>query len=131
MRWFFHILTGDLAAVICLSRSGKAVVREQYPKARRLPIYVVPHGHYWGCYPDDIARQEAEAETAARRGQELVLLFIGQLRRYKNVIRLIECFRAAAEPDWRLVIAGDPRDEALTKEIVELASACNQITPVL
>ena len=130
VRWFFHILTGNLSAVICLSPSGKAVVREQYPKARGLPIYVVPHGHYWGCYPDDISRQEAR-QRLQLGANELVLLFIGQLRRYKNVIRLIECFRAAAEPDWRLVIAGDPRDEALTKEIVELASACNQITPVL
>jgi beta-1,4-mannosyltransferase len=104
-RWFFGLLTGNLAAVICLSRSAKALFRQRYPQTRHFPVYIVPHGHYRGCYPDAISRQEARQKLGLG-GAELVFLFIGQLRRYKNVIRLIECFRDGARPHWRLIIAG-------------------------
>ena len=129
-RWFFGILTANLAAVICLSRSAKALLRQQYPAIRDIPVYVVPHGHYRGCYPDVISRQEARRKLGLG-AEELVFLFIGQLRRYKNVIQLIECFRDGARQDWRLVIAGEPRDAALGGEVAALASACNQIVPIL
>ena len=128
--WFFAMLTANLAAVICLSRSAQGLLRQQYPRTREIPVYVVPHGHFGGCYPDAISRPEARQKLELG-SEELVFLFIGQLRRYKNVIRLIECFRDAAHQDWRLVVAGEPRDTKLEAEVAALASTCSQVTLLL
>lgn len=129
-RWFFHMLTANLAAVICLSRSAKALVREKYRALRLVPAYVIRHGHYRGCYPDVISRRGARQELSLGE-EDFVLLFIGQLRRYKNLIRLVECFRDGALEDWRLVIAGEPRDATLGTAIATQAASCRQIIPVL
>jgi beta-1,4-mannosyltransferase len=127
-QWLFGILATNLAAVVCFSRSARALLLQEHRGMRHLPVYVVPHGNHCGCYPDVISRQEARHRLGIR-SEDFVVLFIGQLRRYNNVVRLMESFRAAARPDWRLVVAGDPRDAGLEAEVAALASTCSQIIP--
>ena len=111
---FFGPLTANLAAVICFSRSAKALLRRRYTRVRDIPVYIVPNGHYRGCYQDVISREARQ--KLGLGGEELVFLFIGQLRRHhKNEIRLIECLRDGARQDWRLAIAGEPRDAATSR----------------
>ena len=88
----------------------RVIVHSQYARrrlTRRLPglekVVVIPHGHYIGAFPEPTA-------NAARRpgGGPFTFLCFGQIRPYKQLPELIRAFRALAEADVRLVIAGKP-----------------------
>jgi glycosyltransferase involved in cell wall biosynthesis len=51
-----------------------------------------------------------------------LLLTLGQVRRYKNLPQLIACFRAVAGDDWRLVIAGEPREHGIREAVAQAAA---------
>ncbi|MFZ9880525.1 MAG: glycosyltransferase [Phycisphaerales bacterium] len=78
-------------------------------------LHVVPHGNYAGCYSPSRGREEQRARLGVR-SHETLFAFVGQVRRYKNVVELVESFRRAASNDARLLIAGKPRDKALDAE---------------
>ncbi|MEZ5670225.1 MAG: glycosyltransferase family 4 protein [Alphaproteobacteria bacterium] len=71
-----------------------------------LPIRVVEHPSYEGCYPApadrDLARRQLGIDG---RPDETLFLFVGNVRRYKGVARLLEAAARIAEP-CRFVIAG-------------------------
>jgi GT2 family glycosyltransferase/glycosyltransferase involved in cell wall biosynthesis len=68
------------------------------------------HGHYIGVYQEKIEKKDARAQLGLPIHSQ-VLLFVGQIRRYKGVEDLIEAFKEIPE-DIRhnaiLVIAGQP-----------------------
>jgi beta-1,4-mannosyltransferase len=107
-----------------LVRSARLVVhaeaaRGAIPGGRR-PAAVVPHGHYIGCYPDDVPA------AGARHGLGLaptdrVFVCFGQLRAYKGVGALLEAFAGLPEPRLRLVIAGRPATDADAQSVLAAA----------
>jgi glycosyltransferase involved in cell wall biosynthesis len=72
---------------------------------RRDGVHVIPHGHFIDVYPNTIDR------TTARRRLGLpdaafVYLFLGHIRPYKGVERLLDAFSALPGANLRLVVAG-------------------------
>ncbi|MEM7222918.1 MAG: glycosyltransferase [Pseudomonadota bacterium] len=110
----------------CLSEGGRQQALARWPALASLPGTVVPHGHYRGAYPDTIDRAEARARLGLA-AEARVALFLGQIRRYKNLPRLIEAFRALEDPEAVLIIAGEPRASALRTAIEEAASGDRRI----
>ncbi|HYH81582.1 MAG TPA: glycosyltransferase [Longimicrobium sp.] len=90
----------------------------------RLPparFRTLPMGSYEAVYPDTVT--DADARAALGIGaDERVVLYFGALRPYKGVEELIDAFRAAAAPHWRLVVAGSPRGEAYVASLHERAA---------
>ncbi len=82
-------------------------------------VTVIPHGHY----RDWFAQAPAASPTPHTLG------FVGLIRRYKGVEGLIDAFRqtAAAHPELRLCIAGNPTSAGLRAEIEEDAAADSRI----
>jgi beta-1,4-mannosyltransferase len=120
-RRFWPAFTRRLDGYIALSESGRAAALERFDCLKRIPGYVIPHGHYRGEYPDDSnenARAALGIEAAAR-----VILFFGQVRLYKNLPELIRAFRAMPDEHVVLCIAGRPKTEALGREIQSLAAS--------
>jgi glycosyltransferase involved in cell wall biosynthesis len=126
--WLYRMLIAHLDAAICLSSSGVTSLREHHRASSRFPAYVIPHGHFRHVYPDEVSRAQVRRHFGVEDGP--LLLFLGQLRRYKNLLALVECFRDAAAPDWQLVIAGEPRDPELADELTRAISGCRQIRVV-
>ncbi len=82
------------------------------------PYVTMPHGHYRSWYAP-FQRSEA---TAGR------MLFIGLVRRYKGVERLIESFRAVDDARLTLRVAGLPSTPELTETVNALAAPDGRVS---
>ncbi len=120
---FVRLLDGWTA----LSPSGKRLAEAKFPHLKRVPSFIIPHGHYRGSYPDDLSRSEARA-VLGLSATTRVAAFVGQIRAYKNVPHLIHTFRAMPEntaggaADTALVVAGRVKDDWLRRELYGAAA---------
>jgi glycosyltransferase involved in cell wall biosynthesis len=94
-------------AIICHCEAATGLAAEAYglDAAVRERMHVIPHGNYMGVYPDTFDRESARAALDIATDHR-VFLFLGQIRRYKGVVELIDTFRTLERDDIRLVIAG-------------------------
>jgi len=120
-RIFWHKFLPNVNGIICLSEVGRQQLRVQHPRARLIPTFAIPHGHYRGAYPDVINKDEARRALSIRP-DEFVLTFLGQIRAYKGVALLVRCFTAAQVENVKLLIAGKPFDDGIMCEINEAAA---------
>lgn len=96
----------DVVHVMC-ERTIEAVSPHYVlPPAR---VRVVPHGSYVGMYPDAVSQREARAHLGLA-ATDTVLCFLGGIRPYKGLARLLDAFEVLAreKPETRLVVAGPP-----------------------
>ncbi len=107
---------------ISLSATGRELARAQHPRLEQLPSKVVPHGHYRSAYPPPLPR--TEGRTALGMDDDVpVVLYLGRIRPYKNVGRLIRTFKAMNHPEARLVVAGNPVNATLRESLQYAAAA--------
>jgi glycosyltransferase involved in cell wall biosynthesis len=59
---------------------------------RRAGVAIIPHGHYLGCYPNTIGRDEARQRLGLPAGA-FVYVTLGLLRPYKGLEELLPAFR--------------------------------------
>jgi beta-1,4-mannosyltransferase len=113
-RWFWPAFTKRVDGYIALTESGRVAAREHFPTLKRVPGYVINHGHYRDEYSlgsTANVRKELGISESAR-----VALFFGQIREYKNVPALIREFRKT-NGDLVLCVAGKPNSEQLGEEL--------------
>ena len=110
-------------AAISLSQAGLELACQCFPALARKPHFVVPHGHYRGCYANECSRTEARAGLGLPSDAPVVG-FVGQIKPYKNVPALLRAFLdpAGATSPASLLIAGKPGDAALAAELASLAA---------
>lgn len=105
----------DRALRWLLMRSARLVVHAEAARAAlpqtRQPAAIVPHGHYIGCYPDELSAADAR-RTLGLGASDRVFVCFGQLRAYKGVGALLDAFARFPGPALRLVIAGRPATDA-------------------
>lgn len=121
LKWFALQANG----LIFLSRSSMETYRERYGLARRQVSAIVPHGHYRDIYPSAQARDSARKELGLPPDKE-VFLFLGLIKPYKNVDRLVADFIALDNPEAVLVVAGAADDE-MAQALFEQASGHENI----
>ena len=120
-RWYWSGVLRRVDAVIHPSRASQAAVEARYPALAGVPHAVVRMGHYRGSYPDSISRDEARAAFGIAE-DAAVITFIGLVRPYKNVPRLIGLVRALpAERKVVLLVGGEPLNPELRSEIERAA----------
>jgi beta-1,4-mannosyltransferase len=105
-RQFWFEFCGSLDGVIALSESSRLALLEAHPILERVPITVIPHGHYRDVYPNTVSRKEARAKLNLTP-EIPMLAFVGQVRAYKGIPELLEAF-GQLEGNARLLIAGKP-----------------------
>jgi beta-1,4-mannosyltransferase len=93
---------------------------ERFPPLARLPLFVVPHGHYRQLYPNTMTRAEARFALGIDQNAP-VLSFVGQIREYKNVPELITRFRELQDPALRLLVAGRSTSPRLDERLRAVA----------
>ena len=114
----------SLSGFIVLSPSSEMAVRKAHTELMRTPGVVIPHGHYMDSYPNQITSLEARRKLGLGHN-EVVLLFLGQIRNYKNVPHLLETFRSLKLAHVRLIVAGESNDVAL-EEVIRIQVAEDQ-----
>jgi Glycosyltransferase len=103
-------------AAILHSPGARSLAEQQWRTRRTRNVFVIHHGHFIDCYRAPTSRALARQRLGLPL-ESLVFLFLGNIRPYKGVPRLIRDFKAVAGPHLRLVIAGDVLSSDLQTEI--------------
>lgn len=115
-HWFLR----SLAGVVFLSEHSRVFVNSLYPELRSCKTLVTVHGHY----RDAAATPATPAPTPAT---DISLITFGQIRRYKNIERLVDV--AVSIPSGiRLRVTGLAADRSLCASIAQKARAASHIT---
>jgi glycosyltransferase involved in cell wall biosynthesis len=125
-RVFWRFFLPQVDGFVTLSTHARDAARRRFPRLRHVPNAVVPHGHYRPAYPNPVPHPEARSALHLAPDAPVVA-FIGRIRPYKNVERLIAAFRGWSEADARLLIVGNPSSDALQRSIEQAASGDRRI----
>ena len=111
----------DVVHVMCASTAEAVSGLYSLPADRTV---VIPHSSFLGVYGDALDRATARRYLGVDK-DDIVLLAIGGIRRYKGIDRLLDAFDQAlrAERRLRLVVAGRP---GRFDEVGELEKRCRQ-----
>jgi glycosyltransferase involved in cell wall biosynthesis len=120
-RIFWRIFLPNVDGIICMSVVGRRELLARHPKAKSIRIFVIPHGHYRGAYPDVMSRDEAR-RVLKIDPNTFVAAYIGQIRPYKGIPRLIRCFTEAKIDNAGLLIAGMAISKAIITEVEQAAA---------
>lgn len=118
--WFWRFFLPQVDGFISLSRHGKKMAERVFPALQNVPGFVVPHGHYRAAYPNVLSREQAR-DALQVDSEASVLLYVGRIRRYKNVPHLVRIFRMVESDAARLFIAGNPAERLLQRDIEKAA----------
>lgn len=133
-RWFKHAFVRfgfcDHVFVHCENAADRLVEEYALPERVRRRISVIPHGNYVDNYENRISREEAREELGYGES-ESVFLFFGQIKPYKGVVQLVDAFASIDDPDYRLLIAGNPSNDALERELRERTAGDDRIRSIL
>ena len=106
--------------------------RQTICRSYRLPeryaerMHVVPHGHYVDSYENDVSRADARDELGVDE-DEFLYLYFGRIYDYKNVPGLIRAFDGVDDPEARLLVAGNPKDETIEADVRAVAAADDRV----
>jgi beta-1,4-mannosyltransferase len=93
-------------------------------------IHVIPHGSYIGVYPKGRGREDVRAELGIG-SDAFVLLSFGQIRRYKDLMLLVESFARADLDRGVLLIAGLPLDQSEAHRLTTTTAGSGRVVTVL
>lgn len=117
MKWL--IRNSDRIVLHC--EASRQALTEVVPDVDTRKAVYVPHPNYIGIYPDTTPYQGFEKKPG-----QLVFLFMGQVRPYKNVESVIEAAnRLADHPDIQFLICGRCSGEEYRQELLAKASSPN------
>jgi beta-1,4-mannosyltransferase len=129
--WSKHVLLRfltDHVIVHCAAATDIVVEFYGLPDHVRERMTVVPHGTFADDYPDEVSRATARDRLDLPR-EEFVFTFFGSIRRYKNVPGLVEAF-ADLDADATLLIAGNPRTDAIERAVTRAAASVEGVRTV-
>ncbi|MEL6159019.1 MAG: glycosyltransferase [Cyanobacteria bacterium J06627_32] len=126
--WFTQELIANTDGCIHLCGAGRKAVNQSMPGLAKMPSFVVPHGHYRGCYPDTLNREDARSQLALSP-DATVLLYLGYISPYKNVPHLINTFQALPPSDQpvTLLIAGKADSDEMKQAVLAAAEDADGI----
>ncbi|CAN5594826.1 GDP-mannose--glycolipid 4-beta-D-mannosyltransferase [soil metagenome] len=111
---------------ISLSASAQSEALTCFPELVDRPGFVIPHGHYRDSYSAPIPRSEARERLGLPVDSTIFLAF-GLIRPYKNLVPLIEAFRAAELPGAVLLVAGKPVDADISRAVRAAAASATNV----
>jgi glycosyltransferase involved in cell wall biosynthesis len=123
---YMQVFVRLVSATTHLTGAGRQLAFQVYPHLRKLPSFVVPHGHYRDVYFTRLSRSEAR-EVLGVRADARVVAHIGQIRGYKNVPLLISSFRASNDPRRVLLVVGQSKNIELEQRVKEVAEGDSRI----
>lgn len=102
-----QIIIDNCRIIFSLGEGIKRSILNEY-KLTENKIKVIKHGHYFGEYPENYFYSR---ESLNIKQDDVVFLFIGQIKAYKGIEELIDSFTKAEIENSKLIIAGNPTKE--------------------
>ncbi|HET6705056.1 glycosyltransferase family 4 protein [Amycolatopsis sp.] len=103
---------------VCSSQSLLDEFLREYPAIRAAEHRIIRPGGYRCLYPDDGVSPARAREKLGLPADARVLLAIGMVRRYKNIVPLVRSCRELGEDPGRvLLIAGDALDPGYARQV--------------
>lgn len=118
---FWRRFIPKLAGVMSPSAAGLNEAKALYPHLADIPAAITPIGHFKGVYPDETTKADARTRLGIASAAK-VLVYLGHIRPYKNLPRLLRAFKEVSTPDIVLVVAGAASSPPLADEVRSLAS---------
>lgn len=115
----------DGIIVHCSAAENAVVDRYRLPSDEK--TFVIPHGHYDASYENTVGGDRAREELGLHP-DATTFLYLGQIRPYKQVPRLVDAFSEMPQEDVRLIVAGKPTDEAEARRVRARSRADERIT---
>ena len=122
----WHRYSAMVDGFVSLTTSGVDEARAAFPALAKVPVRVIPHGHYRDAYPNSIGREAARASLRVAPDAH-VALFFGQVRPYKGVVELVRCFRTITDQDAVLLVVGRPKDDEIAHAVETAASGDDRV----
>jgi glycosyltransferase involved in cell wall biosynthesis len=131
----FHELEVDVCRILAeradlihVLHEKTVSLTEPYYQLPRDKVRVVPHASYLGVYPNVIGRVQARYQLGVPP-RALTFCFVGAVRRYKGIDRLIDAFSAVFRErgDARLLLAGPGLSGAEVRRLSARARAVRGI----
>lgn len=121
VAWLAH-------ALISHSETAREQICSRLRVRKTNKVFVVPHGNYINCYPNELSRAESR-KILGIPDSLFVLLFLGEIRPYKGVLELIEAAKQIDNPttEWKLIIAGRPLNNQTVDAIRKRVANRNNI----
>ena len=117
-RFFTRRLARAAKGVVVHCEAAKDLTLDAYklPHRNADKMHVVPHASYIGDYPNEVSRSQAR-EALDLDEANRVFLFLGTLRPYKGVERLVQVFRGLDAPHALLIVAGKPMNDDVLRAL--------------
>jgi glycosyltransferase involved in cell wall biosynthesis len=116
----------DHLLIHCSAAQEIIIESWRLPDKTREKFTVINHGHYINDYPSDSPKEL----TSFDRGEGVTYLYLGSLKEYKGVTKLVEAFKEVARNEDRLIIVGSGK-KGLETDIRRAASGDKRIYPQL
>jgi glycosyltransferase involved in cell wall biosynthesis len=131
-RKIFSSTVEHCHGIILQAESGRSILMDKYPAAQDKILTVIHHGNYIDIYPDIISRSEARRKLSVKK-DDIVFLFFGLIRGYKNLDLLVKAFNIAKDRNktLRLFIVGQPFSKRTRIELWLLSKMNTRIEAVL
>lgn len=128
-RLFHRLFVSQVDLLISFGEGATALLVDRYPRLARIPVSIIPHGHYRDYYTacPDVATFRAEF----RLDQRPVFLSFGLIRPYKNIPALIRAWKQLSVPRPQLIVAGRPLTAELETAIRHEADAAKDVRLIL
>ncbi len=120
-----QILYQYVDGFISLNKKGLEQIQTKTSKKGTQKFKYIPHPHYQNYYDNNISKERAR-EILGIPKDKFVFLFIGQIRRYKNITGLIDAFNQLKNDKKFLLIAGNVHHE-IKNEISQKVTAAKHI----
>lgn len=114
--WIVRQIANNVHSIIVHCESAKQDMGGYLGDRNLHKFSVVEHGSYIGIYKDEVTR-EAARETLGFDSEDIVILFLGNIRPYKGLDDLITAFGRVHQPGIKLLIAGKPLNLSIQAEL--------------
>lgn len=111
--------------IIIHSPKAKPIFEAEFSKRFSNKLMCIPHGTYVGVYPNNVSGYSARDSLGYK--DELVFLFLGNIRPYKGVDSLIQEFANVPAENIRLLIVGKPGDAKLDAQLRLVAAGDHRV----
>ena len=121
-----RMIFARLCNIVVHSEGARQLVAKTY-RISKDKITVIPHGSYIGCYEHENSITATLKNNFDIAPNDIVFLFLGHIRRYKGVEQLVNAFSETSNVNYKLVIAGKPKDEDDAKWLNKMAGKDSRI----
>jgi len=131
-NWIQDRLVAATDSYINLCTAGETAVEQTLQQLAHKPNFVISHGHYRDCYPNEISKTEAQLKLGLKEeadSQTITLLYLGYISPYKNVPHLIRTFCQLPKTGQkvRLLVAGKPDNTEIESAVRTSASQMDNV----